>query len=153
MAEGRSKWLTYREENPQLLEGLIKAGFRSTVMTLARARVISPSPGSSSRRSVGSRARRRMVDVRSQSERRSRRKRPGKVSLKRRHLRTGGQGKAGVQEAGQPHPQGTGLTRAIMAAAIESGCLSNKDLIIATPTIEELGLMTVQASRIAGPRP
>jgi len=31
-----------------------------------------------------------------------------------------------------------------MAAAIEAGCLSNKDLVIATPTLEELGLLEVQ---------
>src|SRR5262245_36110423 len=30
------KWLRYREENPKLLEGLVKAGLRSTVMELAR---------------------------------------------------------------------------------------------------------------------
>jgi hypothetical protein len=31
-----------------------------------------------------------------------------------------------------------------MAAAIEAGCLSNKDLLISTPTLEELGLLEVQ---------
>ena len=31
------KWLQFREENPKLLEGLIKAGFKSTVKDLARA--------------------------------------------------------------------------------------------------------------------
>ncbi|HUV14917.1 MAG TPA: hypothetical protein VMY18_14835, partial [Acidobacteriota bacterium] len=30
------KWLRYREENPKMLEGLVKAGFRTTVMELAR---------------------------------------------------------------------------------------------------------------------
>ena len=32
------------------------------------------------------------------------------------------------------------LTRAIVAASVEAGSLSNKDLIIHTPTLEELGL-------------
>jgi hypothetical protein len=41
-------------------------------------------------------------------------------------------------------PKEIGVTRAIMAAAIEAGCLSNKDLIICTPTLEELGLLEVQ---------
>jgi flavin-binding protein dodecin len=36
-----------------------------------------------------------------------------------------------------------GLTRAIMAATIEAGVLSDKDLIILTPTIEDLGLLQV----------
>ena len=30
------KWLQHREDNPKLLEGLVKAGFRQTVMDLAR---------------------------------------------------------------------------------------------------------------------
>lgn len=38
-------------------------------------------------------------------------------------------------------PPGIGVTPAIMSAAIEAGCLSNQDLIIMTPTIEELGLL------------
>jgi len=40
-------------------------------------------------------------------------------------------------------PEETGLTRAVMAAAIEAGSLSDKDLIIYTPTLEELGLLKV----------
>jgi len=38
-------------------------------------------------------------------------------------------------------PSGMGITPAIMAAAIEAGSLSNNDLIIYTPTLEELGLL------------
>jgi len=34
-----------------------------------------------------------------------------------------------------------------MAAAVEAGCLSDKDLVILTPTIEELGLLEVQDVR------
>lgn len=41
-------------------------------------------------------------------------------------------------------PPEVGPTRAIVAAAIESGSFSDKDLIIATPTLEELGLLEVQ---------
>jgi hypothetical protein len=44
-------------------------------------------------------------------------------------------------------PKTMGLTRAIMAAAIEAGALSNKDLVIATPTLEDLGLLKVQEIR------
>lgn len=39
-------------------------------------------------------------------------------------------------------PTSVGLTPAIMAAAIEAGSLSDQDLIIMTPTLEELGLLT-----------
>jgi hypothetical protein len=41
-------------------------------------------------------------------------------------------------------PKSVGITRAVMAAAIEAGALSDKDLIIATPTLEDLGLLKVQ---------
>src|SRR5262249_9816815 len=44
-------------------------------------------------------------------------------------------------------PAEVGITRAILMAAIESRRFSNKDLIIATPTIEELGLMEVEEVR------
>lgn len=44
-------------------------------------------------------------------------------------------------------PKEVGLTRAVMAAAIEAGSLSDKDLVILTPTIEELGLLEVQSVR------
>jgi hypothetical protein len=44
-------------------------------------------------------------------------------------------------------PAVPGLTRAIMAAAIEAGSLSDKDLVILTPTLEELGLLQVQDVR------
>lgn len=42
-------------------------------------------------------------------------------------------------------PPEVGLTPAIMAAAVEAGSLSDKDLIILTPTLEELGLLEVSA--------
>jgi Mg-chelatase subunit ChlD len=38
-------------------------------------------------------------------------------------------------------PAGIGLTPAIMAAAVEAGALSDQDLIILSPTLEELGLL------------
>jgi hypothetical protein len=40
-------------------------------------------------------------------------------------------------------PTEVGLTRAVAAAAIEAGSLSDMDLVILTPTLEELGLLTV----------
>lgn len=44
-------------------------------------------------------------------------------------------------------PTDPGLTRAIVAAAIEAGSMSDKDLIIASSTLEELGLLQVQEIR------
>ncbi len=41
-------------------------------------------------------------------------------------------------------PKGQEMTAAIMAACIEAGSLSDKDLIILTPTLEDLGLLNVE---------
>jgi hypothetical protein len=41
-------------------------------------------------------------------------------------------------------PPEIGLTRAIVAASIEAGSMSHQDLIILTPTLEELGLLEVK---------
>jgi hypothetical protein len=38
-------------------------------------------------------------------------------------------------------PAEVGLTRAVVAAALEAGCVADKDLIVLTPTLEELGLL------------
>jgi hypothetical protein len=139
------KWLTYREENPQLLEGLVKAGFRSTVMTLASRSGYKP-------------VTRKFFETlhwkQQQAEDGRRQIAIGETFAKEDTWE--GLSEADICErvvSERPAykklvsliPRGVGLTRAIMAAAIESACLSDKDLVIATPTIEELGLMNVQA--------
>ena len=42
-------------------------------------------------------------------------------------------------------PKDVGVTRAIMASAIEARSLSDKDLVILTPTLEDLGLLKVKS--------
>lgn len=137
------KWLRYREENSKMLEGLVKAGFRSTVMELARR--VGYKPTSSKFFEIL-----RWKQVQSEDGRRA--------------LAIGQAVKAaesweGLSEAQicekivatKPNfkrivgflPKGQGLTQAIVAAAIEAGSLSDKDLIIATPTLEDLGLLDV----------
>jgi hypothetical protein len=44
-------------------------------------------------------------------------------------------------------PSNVGVTRAIVSATIEAGALSDKDLVILTPTLEDLGLLQVQEVR------
>lgn len=141
------KWLRYREENPQMLEGLVKAGFRTKVIELAIACRYKPT-----------------------SPKFFETLRWGQQQADEGH-RTVAIGQAvkaaesweGLSEeqvcetivATKPNfkrivgllPKGMGLTRAIVAAAIEAGSLSNKDLLIATPTLEELGLLEVQEIR------
>ncbi len=140
------KWLRYREENPKLLQGLVKSGYRRTVMDLARRIGYKPeSP--------------KFFEI---------------LRWKQAQAKDGRRQVLGVQVAaaetwegmseeticqqiikGKPSykrivglvPSSVGITRAIMAAAIEAGSLSDKDIIIATPTLEELGLLQVQDVR------
>ena len=143
-----TKWLLYREENPKVLEGLVKAGFRTTVMDLAeRVRYKPASP--------------KFFDVL--------RWKQAQAKDGRRSMLIGADVKAAeswedLTEAqvcetiakDKPNwkrvigllPKKLGVTRAIMSAAVESGCLSGKDLIILTPTLEELGLMEVKEVKV-----
>jgi len=141
------KWLLHREQNAKLLDGLVKAGFRTTVMELARRVGYKPTtPGFFE----------------------SLRWKQAQAKDGRRTLAIGKAVKVAESWVGfteeqvcqaiareKPDwkqivgrlPKTLGVTRAIMAAAIESGSLSDKDLIILTPTLEELGLLNVQDVR------
>ncbi len=141
------KWLRYREENPKMLEGLVKAGFRRTVMNLARKVGYKPNTP-------------KFFETL--------RWRQDQADDGRRSIAIGQAVKAAESWEGlseeqicetivktKPNfkrvvgllPKGVGLTRAIVAASIEAGSFSDKDLIIATPTLEELGLLEVQEIR------
>lgn len=141
------KWLSFREQNPKLLEGLVKAGFRRSVMQLCQHVGYKPS-----------------------SERffQALRWKQAQAKDGRRSVAIGKEVAPAVTWEGLTEqqiceritrekmdykritgllPKSIGLTRAIMAAAIEAGCLSNKEMIIFSPTIEDLGLMDVQEIR------
>lgn len=138
------KWLQFREENPKMLDGLVKAGFKSTVKNLARTVGYKPATP-------------RFFEALSWSQ--------DQAKDGRRQMLIGvelakGESWEGLTEAQvcekivteKPDwkrvvgllPKALGVTRAIMSAAVESGALSNKDLIILTPTLEELGLLEVK---------
>jgi len=138
------QWLRYREENIKMLQGLVKAGLRGTVMKLAEfVRYVPTSP--------------RFYKVL--------RWKQGQAADGRRKLAIGEAVDAAETWEGltekqicerivkdRPNfkrvvgllPEKVGITRAIVAAAIEAGSMSDKDLIIYTPTLEELGLLEVQ---------
>ena len=138
------KWLQFREENPKMLDGLVKAGFKSTVKDLARAVGYKPeSP--------------KFFEALGWSQ--------DQAKDGRRQMLIGvevakGETWEDLTEAqicekivaDKPDwkrivgmlPRKLGVTRAIMSAAVESNALSNKDLIILTPTLEELGLLEVK---------
>lgn len=142
-----TKWLAYREDNPQLLDGLVKAGFRRTVIRLAQ-----------------------IVGYKPQSPKffEALRWRQVQASEGHRSIALGEEWGAAETWEGQTEeqicqrivetkpswkvivgrvPSSVGITRAIVAAAIEAGALSDKDLIIQTPTLEDLGLLEVQVFR------
>ena len=135
------KWLQYREENPRLLEGLIKAGFRSTVMSLAQRSGYKPSSpkffellrwkqkqSDDGRREIAI-----GIEV-SQAE-------TWEDLTEEQICQRIVSERIGLKRSEGMLPKRLGLTRAIMAAIIESNGMSDKDLIIRTPTLEELGLL------------
>lgn len=137
------KWLQYREQNTRLLEGLVKAGFRSTVMSLAQRVGYKPeSPkffellrwkqkqAEDGRRDIAI-----GVNV-AQAE--------SWEGLHEEQIceRIVSQ-RIGLKRAEGLLPKGMGLTQAIMAAIIESNLMSDKELVIRTPTLEELGMFRI----------
>jgi hypothetical protein len=136
-----TKWLLYREENPKMLAGLVKAGFKNTVEALCRAVGYKPQSA-------------KFFVTLGWKQRQAKDGRRAILNVTIENTGWAGLNETQVCErivAERPDwkrivgqlPQGMSVTRAILSAAIESGCLSNKDLIILTPTIEELGLMAV----------
>lgn len=135
-----TKWLEYREANPQLLEGLVKAGFKETIKAIARKAGYKPKSqrffevlGWKQKQAAGGH---RTVGL-------------GTLKLDKKD-RFDGLSEAEICEAIETQrlaykdvvgrlPKDVGLTPAIMAALVPS--LSDRDLRILTPTLESLGLM------------
>jgi len=138
------KWLRYREENPKMLEGLVKAGFRRTVMELARAigyKPNSPKFFETLRwRQVQSKEGHRTMAIGQDVAAAESWDGLTEEQICEKVV----QDKPNYKRIVGLLPKEIGVTRAIMAAAIEAGSLSDKDLIIATPTLEELGLLEVK---------
>jgi hypothetical protein len=141
------KWLRYRERNPRMLQGLVKAGFRTTVIELARK--VGYKPESE-----------QFFQVLRWKQKQAKDGRRGvAIGMELRAAESW----AGLTEteicerivATKPDlkrlvgllPKEPGLTAAIVAAAIEAGSLSDTDLLLYTPTLEELGLLEVPALR------
>ena len=135
------KWLALREANPAMLKGLVKAGFKETIKAIARKAGYKPQSqaffevlGWKQKQADGGH---RTVGL-------------GTLSLVKQD-RFDGLSEAEICEAIDTQrltykdvvgrlPKDLGLTPAIMAALLPS--LSDRDLRILTPTLEELGLMT-----------
>jgi hypothetical protein len=135
------KWLLYREQNPKLLEGLVKAGFRRTVMDLARAVGYKPSTP-------------RFFELlrwKQNQAKDGRRQLAIGVAVTKAETWEGLSeedickrivaSKYDMKRVVGMVPKEVGLTKAVVSAVIESGGMSNKDLVIYSPTLEELGLL------------
>lgn len=135
------KWLHNMEANPKILENLVKGGFRTSVMALARKVGYKPETEKFFEtlrwKQVQSKEGHRTVAV-------------GKtvkaaetwaVLTEKQVCEKIVEDKPSWKVIAGKIPKGIGITPAIMAAAIEAGSLSDQDLIIMTPTLEELGLL------------
>lgn len=139
-----ARWLAFREQNPKMLEGLVKGGMRNTVIDLARR--VHYKPVTEGFYEILRWKQKQATDG-------------------RRTLAIGKEVKAaeswkGLNEAevcqkivtDKPGfkrlvgllPKEVGLTAAVMAAAVEAGSVSDKDLLLLTPTLEMLGILTVE---------
>jgi hypothetical protein len=139
------KWLRYREENLPMLEGLVKAGFRRSVMRLAARVGYKPTTPKFFEilrwKQAQSKDGRRSIAI-------------GKaVSKAETWEGMSEQEICELIEKTKPNwkrvigllPPSVGMTKAIVAAAVEAGSMSEQDLIILTPTLEELGLLKVKS--------
>ncbi len=135
------KWLEHREANPQLLAGLVKAGFKETIKALARKCGYKPK-SQAFFEALGWKQKQAKAGHRSVGL--------GELKLSKQD-RFDGLAEAEICEAIETQrlaykdvvgrlPKDVGLTPAIMAALVPS--LSDRDLRILTPTLESLGLMT-----------
>lgn len=132
-------WIAYRETNLSMLEGLQKAGFGKTVRTLSRMVGYKPKD-------------KRFFEVLAwkQKQHADGHREVGLTDLDIRKLTFDGLGEAEicekivVEKLGWKQvmgllPKETGLTPAIFVALLDK--MSDKDLTILTPTLEEFGLL------------
>lgn len=138
------KWLEYRETNPKMFEGLVKAGFRTKVMELARRVGYKPRTNKFFEtlrwKQSQSKDGRRTLAIGQEMKAAEDWNALTEEQICEKIVKE----KPGFKRIVGLVPKNVGITRAIVAAAIEAKALSDKDLIIATPTLEELGLLKVQ---------
>lgn len=138
------KWLLQRERNPKMLEGLVKAAYRNTVMALARACHYKPESENFFKilrwKQVQAKTGHRSIRVGVEVEAAESWASLSEAEICARIIAT----KPSYKRIVGMVPATIGLTRAIVAAAVQSGSLSNQELIIATPTLEDLGLLKIE---------
>ena len=135
------RWLAHHEANPKLLQKMLKEGFRRTIMVLCRKVGYKPETDTFFEvlrwKQVQAKDGRRQLAIGKAVKAAETWKGLTERQICERIVAD----KPGWKRIVGMLPIEPGLTPAIMAAAVEAGCLSDADLIIATPTLEELGLL------------
>jgi len=142
------KWLQYREDNPTVLDGLVSNGFSRLTKKLAKSVGYKPqtpkffellrwkqAQASEGHRSIAIGAEVAAAET-------------WEGLTEEQICEKIVKDKPGYKRIVGMVPSDVGLTRAIMHAAIESGAMSDKDLIIASVTLEDLGLTKVQEIKV-----
>lgn len=142
-----SKWLLYRENNVPMLQGLVRAGYRKTVIALSQR--VGYKPQSAQffqilrwKQKQAPDGRRQIAigeDVRAAED--------WSDLTEAQICQKIVSEKPNFKRITGLLPARIGLTRAVMSASIEAGSLSDNDLIIMTPTLEQLGLLDIQSIR------
>jgi hypothetical protein len=139
------KWLRFREENPKMLEGLVKSGQKGTVLELCQRSGYRP--GSSKFFEIlGVRQKQakdghRTIAIGQDIKAAASWEGMTEEQVCEAILRE----KVGYKRVVGLVPKAVGLTRAVMVACIEAGGVSDKEMIILMPTLEDLGLLEVQS--------
>ena len=141
-----TQWLRYREQNPQLLDGLVKAGNRNNVMRLCQSVGYKPDTPKFFetlrwKQEQAEDGRREFIDTKVLKTETW----DGLTEAQICEKIVGD--RLGFKQVVGRLPKEVGLTRAIMAASIDAGGLSRSDLVTYTPTLESLGLLEVQTYR------
>jgi hypothetical protein len=135
-----TKWLAIREKNPRMLAGLVKAGFQSTIKKIARKVGYKPESqaffevlGWKQKQAAGGHRTVGLTDLKVEKRGRFDDLSEGEI------CEAIVEQKLSYKEVVGRLPKELGLTPAIMAALLPS--LSDRDLRVMTPTLEELGLL------------
>lgn len=135
------KWLRQCELNPRMLDRLLKDGFKSHIMKLCRKVGYKPETEAFFAKlrwkQVQSEDGHRTVAIGKEVSKADSWADLTEEQVCKRIVKD----KPGFKIIVGKLPEGMGITPAIMSAAVESNCLSDNDLIIFTPTLEELGLL------------
>jgi len=138
-----TKWLRQRERNPKMLEGLVKAGFRKATMKLAQRVGYKPETEAFFRvlrwKQKQSDDGRRTMAIGVEVEAAESWEGLSEAEICQRIVDT----KPNYKRIVGILPSAIGMTPAIMAASIEAGSVSDADLVILGPSLEDLGLLKI----------